>query len=106
MDGLTEKIAAIVEEANQDGAFRQQLLDEPLACLKARGLDISDSSLLAISYTAGYGVFLGIDIRALSDAPSQQKEPRGKDINSDHFLDCLNVNSRNGIQNEQNKQSS
>ena len=38
MDGLTEKIAAIVEEANQDGAFRQQLLDEPLACLKARGL--------------------------------------------------------------------
>jgi hypothetical protein len=106
MDGLTEKIAAIVKEANQDGAFRQQLLDEPVAFLKAKGLDISDFSLLEISYTPGYGVFLGIDIRALSDAPSQPKEPRGKDINSDHFLDCLTLNSRNGIQNEQNKQSS
>ncbi|MFM0609747.1 hypothetical protein PQR05_35035 [Paraburkholderia sediminicola] len=106
MDKPVERIAAIVKEANQISTCRQQLIDDPLAFLKARGIDVPDSSLLEISYTSGYGMFLGIDIRLFKDRSDRSDEPRDKDINSDHFLDCLSVKLDTTIQHEQSKQSS
>ncbi|AUH73113.1 hypothetical protein [Legionella sainthelensi] len=89
MQGLTEKISAIISEANRNEAIRNQLLKDPVTFLKAKGINVPDPSYVDISYTPGYGLFLGIDTRFITEVSQNPMQPKDKDINDDHFRDCL-----------------
>ncbi|KTD55827.1 hypothetical protein Lsan_3379 [Legionella santicrucis] len=89
MQGLTEKIAAIISEANRNEAVRNQLLQDPVTFLKAKDVNVPDPSYVDISYTPGYGLFLGIDTRFTTEVSQNPMTQKDKDINADHFSDCL-----------------
>ena len=81
MDEITTKIAAIIQRANQDETYRQELLKTPIQCLQALGINLPPDTSIEVNYYPAYGVFLAIDMRFY-------QQPVLK-ANPDHFAECL-----------------